>query len=122
MLEETERRVTRLLADAQRIAAQLVESQRVHAQLTIGDAAAKRQVLQADIDALEQFATRARTRLRDALAGEAGALERLLNEATHDRPAVHEVDLTDPMLKISPLEDTRVRWSDAEPPVEAHQP
>ena len=121
MLEETERRVTRLIADARQIAAHLVESERARAQLTIGEAVAKRQMLQVDIDALEEFATRARTRLRQALECESGTLERLLGEATEDRPALHEIDLTDPMLDGASLEEGHVRWNDAGAILEAHR-
>lgn len=113
MLEAAERRVTRLIADAQRIAAQLVESERMRAQFTVREAVAKRQVLQADIDALERFATRARARLRDALGGESETLERLLGEATDDRPVVEAIDLTDPVVGVPSLEAARVQWQDA---------
>jgi cell division septum initiation protein DivIVA len=119
MLGETERRVTRLIADAQQIASHLVESERARAQFTLGEAVAKRQVLQGDIDALEQFATRARARLRQALDAETGTLERLLGEATDDRPVLNEIDLTDPMLGMPSLEEGRVRWRDAAATAEA---
>ena len=74
---------------------------------------AKRQVLQADIDALERFATRARARLRDALGGESETLERLLGEATDDRPVVEAIDLDDPMVGVPSLDAARVQWQDA---------
>jgi cell division septum initiation protein DivIVA len=119
MLEEAERRVTRLIADAHQIAAHLVESEHARAQLTVGEAVTRRQVLQSDIDALERFATRARARLRGALECESGTLERLLGEATEDRPVLHEIDLTDPMLQMPVLGEGRVAWSDAGEPVEA---
>jgi cell division septum initiation protein DivIVA len=121
MLGEAERRVTRLLADAEQIASHLVESERVRAQFTVGEAAARRQVLEADIDALEQFATRARTRLRQALDAETGTLERLLGEATNDRPAVHQIDLTDPMLVVPSLSEGAVQWGDAAVTAEVHR-
>jgi hypothetical protein len=86
-----------LVADAEQIAAHLVETERGRARSILEDALACRDVLTGDVAALEQFASQARARLRDALEHELSELDLLLASMS-GRPALHEIDLTDPTL------------------------
>ena len=79
----------------------------------------RREALEEDIRALEQFLATARSRVRDALDTETTTLERLLGEAMVDRPARHEIDLTDPRLDAAQLEEGSLHWSDATTPIDA---
>jgi hypothetical protein len=96
LLEDAELRAKRLIADAERIAAHEVETERARARFTLGEAVAIRDVLQADIAALERFADEFRGRLRHVFESEAAVLDQLLGEAPDGRPRPREIDLTDP--------------------------
>jgi hypothetical protein len=97
-----------LVADAEQLAAHLVETERIRAHAILEDALACRSVVQSDVAALEEFASQARARLRDALETELVGLDGLL-AAVASRPSLHEIDLTDPTLAgepgAGPLED-----------------
>jgi cell division septum initiation protein DivIVA len=86
-----------LIADAEQLAAHLVETERLRAHAILEDALACRDVVQDDVAALEEFASQARARLRDALEAELTGLDGLLGAFT-SRPGLHEIDLTDPTL------------------------
>jgi len=119
LVEDAERRAQQLMADAEKLATHLVESEAARAQLTVGEALTRRAALEDDIADLEQFLTTARGRIRDALDTETTTLERLLGGAMVDRPARHEIDLTDPHLDAAQLEEGSLHWSDAGEPIEA---
>jgi cell division septum initiation protein DivIVA len=90
-----------LVADAEQLAKHLVETERIRAHAILEDALACRAVLQGDIAALEEFASQARARLRDALETELIGLDGVL-AAVASRPSLHEIDLTDPTLAGEP--------------------
>jgi cell division septum initiation protein DivIVA len=119
LLDDAERRAQQLMADAEKLAAHLVESEAARAQLTVGEALNRREAIEHDIRTLEEFVATARGRLREALDTETSTLERLLAQALTDRPARHEIDLTDPHLDAAQLEEGSLHWSDATTPIEA---
>jgi cell division septum initiation protein DivIVA len=94
---DAETHAQRLIADAEQLAAHLVETERLRAHAILEDAMASRSVVEDDIATLEAFASQARARLRDALEAELSGLDQFLGAVT-DRPALHEVDLTDATL------------------------
>jgi len=98
---DAEAHAQRLVADAEQQAAHLVETERIRAHAILDDALACRAVLQSDIAALEEFASQARARLRDALETELIGLDGVLG-AVASRPRLHEIDLTDPTLAGEP--------------------
>ena len=119
LLDDAERRAQQLMADAEKLATHLVESEAARAQLTVGEALTRREMLEDEIDSLARFVTSARARVREALATETSTLERLLGEAVSDRPARHEIDLTDPHLDAAQLEEGSLRWTEPTAPIEA---
>ena len=119
LVDDAERRAQQLMADAEKLATHLVESEAARAQLSIGEARTRREALEEDIRALEQFLATARSRVRDALDTETSTLERLLGEAMVDRPARREIDLTDPRLDAAQLDEGSLHWSDATTPIDA---
>jgi cell division septum initiation protein DivIVA len=90
-----------LVADAEQLSAHLVETERMRAHAILEDALACRSVVENDIAALEEFASQARARLRDALETELMGLDAVL-AAVASRPSLHEIDLTDPTLAGEP--------------------
>jgi cell division septum initiation protein DivIVA len=98
---DAEANAQRLVADAERLVAHLVETERLRAHAILEDALACRAVVQSDIEALEEFASQARARLRDALDAELIGLDGFL-AAVASRPSLHEIDLTDPTLAGEP--------------------
>ena len=98
-----------LIADAEQLGAHLVETERLRAHAILEEALASRGVLQGDVAALEEFASQARARLRDALDAELVGLDGLLTAVT-SRPDLHEIDLTETTVDSEP----GVAWSDNE--------
>jgi vacuolar-type H+-ATPase subunit H len=94
LLTDAQARAGRLIAESERVASHLVEAGRMRAESTVGEALAQRRVLESDVDALEQFADEVRDRLRNVLDTHATKLDRLLSDATGDRPTLQELDLT----------------------------
>jgi cell division septum initiation protein DivIVA len=118
VLGEARARAGRLVAEAEQAASHLVEAEQTRAQLTVGEALARRQVLQADIDALEQYARDLRARLRSVFDAQAASLDRMLAAATEHRPHLREIDLTDPTLARPHDVDSLSAWRDERPAVE----
>jgi len=114
VLAEARARAGRLMAEAEQAASNLVEAEQTRAQLTVGEALARRQVLQADIDALEQYALDLQARLRSVFDAQAAALDRMLAAATENRPHLREIDLTDPTL-ARPHDAEGLSWRDERP-------
>ncbi len=106
---DAEASAQQLIADAEQLAAHLVETERLRAHAILEAALASRGVLQGDVAALEEFASQARARLRDALDAELVGLDGLLTAVT-SRPDLHEIDVTGATLATEPP----VAWSDAE--------
>lgn len=94
---DAEAHAQRLIADAEQLAAHLVETERLRAHAILEDALASRGVIEDDIATLEEFASQARARLRDALETELTGLDEFLGAVTN-RPRLHEIDLTDSTL------------------------
>jgi cell division septum initiation protein DivIVA len=115
VLAEARARAGRLVAEAEQAASHLVEAERTRAQLTVGEALARRQVLQGDIDTLEQYAHDLRARLRSVFDAQAAALDRVLAAATENRPLLREIDLTEPTLARPHDVDAISPWRDERP-------
>jgi cell division initiation protein len=111
VVAEARARAGRLVAEAEQAASHLVDAERTRAELTVGAALARRRVLQADIEALEQYAQDLRARLRSVFDSQAAALDRVLAAATWGRPHVSEIDLTDPVLARARRDDATGSWS-----------
>ncbi len=114
VLADARARAGRLMAEAEQAASHLVEAEQTRAQLTVGEALARRQVLQADIDALERYAHDLRARLRSVFDAQAAALDGMLAAATESRPDLREIDLTDPTL-ARPHDVEGSSWRDERP-------
>jgi len=119
LLDAADRRAQQLMADAEQLATHLVETETARAQVTVGEALARRQALDAEIQELERYVAHARARVRAAFEHEATTLDRLLVEAVGDRPVSPEVDLTDPHLVLPPLGEPSPAWPDPTTPIEA---
>jgi len=98
VVAEARARAGRLVAEAEQAASHLIEAERTRAELAVGEALARRRVVHADVEALEQYARDLRARLRSVFDTQAAALDRVLAAAIENRPLAREVDLTDPVL------------------------
>jgi vacuolar-type H+-ATPase subunit H len=111
VVAEARARAGRLVVEAEQAATQFVQAEQTRAALTLGEAQARRQVLQADIEVLEQHARDLRARLRSVF-DQAAALDRVLAEATETGSPRREIDLTDPVLAHSDGADAGPAWRD----------
>jgi cell division septum initiation protein DivIVA len=101
LVADAQARASRLVAEAEHAAEVLMEARSAQARAAIGGLLERRGRLERDVEALEHYAAAVRSRLREVFTREAVALERLLSDATSDRPQLREIDLTDPMLDRS---------------------
>jgi cell division septum initiation protein DivIVA len=102
LVAEAGARAARLVAEAEQAASHLVEAERTRAELTVGEALARRRLVQADVEALEHYAQELRARLRSVVETQPAALDRVLAAITENRPHLREIDLTDPVLARPP--------------------
>jgi DivIVA domain-containing protein len=101
LVADAQARASRLVAEAEHAAEVLMEARAAQARAAIAGLLERRGLLEHDVDGLEHYAAAVRARLREVFTREAVALERLLSDATSDRPRLYEIDLTDPMLDRS---------------------
>ena len=101
LVADAQARASRLVAEAEHAAETLMEARSAQARSSIAGLLERRALLEHEVEGLEHFAAEVRARLREVFTREAAALERLLRDATSDRPPRREIDLTEPMLDRS---------------------
>lgn len=92
-LVDAEQRSQAAVADAQAAARQAGEAERARARAEVDALVSAREVLAGDIEALEQFASTYRDRLRAAIEAELAALEAGGEIGAGERPALSPVDI-----------------------------
>lgn len=101
LVADAQGRASRLVAEAEHAAEALMEARAAQARSGIAGLLERRALLEHEVDGLEHYTAEVRARLREVFTREAATLERVLSDATHDRPQLREVDLTDPLLDRS---------------------
>ena len=105
VIADAQARASRLVAEAEEAAKELVEAQAARTRSELNELLQRRARVHHDLDALERYATQVRARLREVFTSQAQALEHVLDDVIKDRPALCEIDLTDPMLDTRLAED-----------------
>jgi len=92
MLEESEAKAQALVSDAEATARRIAEGERRRLEAELLDLSARREKLRADADALEEYVTGYRDRIRAAIEGDLAKLGGEV-EPPSDRPELHEVEI-----------------------------
>src|SRR5215207_1107421 len=92
LLEESESKAQALVSDAEATARRIAEGERRRLEAELLDLSARREQLRADADALEEYATSYRDRIRAAIEGDLAKLGGDI-EPPSERPEIHDVDI-----------------------------
>ena len=92
MLEESEAKAQALVSDAEATARRIAEGERRRLEAELLDLSARREQLRADADALEEYVSGYRDRIRAAIEGDLANLGGEV-EPPSDRPELHEVEI-----------------------------
>src|SRR6185503_19407315 len=92
LLEESESKAQALVSDAEATARRIAEGERRRLEAELLDLSARREQLRADADALEEYASGYRERIRAAIEGDLAMLGSDI-EAPSERPEIHEVEI-----------------------------
>ncbi|MET0628911.1 MAG: DivIVA domain-containing protein [Acidimicrobiia bacterium] len=94
LIEDSEARAQALVGEAEASARRIAESERRRLESEIQDLATRRDTLQADADALEEYASAYRDRVRAAIEADLDRIGSGAIEPPGARPEIHEVDVT----------------------------
>jgi DivIVA domain-containing protein len=92
LLEESEAKAQALVSDAEATARRIAEGERRRLEAELLDLSARREKLRADADALEQYVSGYRDRIRAAIEGDLANLGGEV-EPPSERPELHEVEI-----------------------------
>jgi DivIVA domain-containing protein len=95
LLEESEAKARSLVSDAESTARRIADSERQRFEAEIVDLSARRDSLNADVDALEKYESEYRSRLRKAIESELDSLGKFTGDPAN-RPTLHEVEVPRP--------------------------
>ncbi|HEX5586392.1 MAG TPA: DivIVA domain-containing protein [Acidimicrobiia bacterium] len=116
LIEDSEARAQALVGEAEASARRIAESERRRLESEIQDLASRRDMLQADADALEEYASAYRDRVRAAIEADLDRLGSGAIDAPGARPELHEVDVPAPgpaFAAASPAAPDRTPMPDA---------
>jgi cell division septum initiation protein DivIVA len=100
LLEESEAKARNLVSEAEGTARRVAENERQRLESEVQDLSARRDALNADVEALEKYESEYRTRLRQAIETELDSLGKF--SAQHgQRPKLHEVSVPPPREAIA---------------------
>jgi DivIVA domain-containing protein len=92
MLEESEAKAQALVSDAEATARRIAEGERRRLEAELLDLSARREQLRADADALEEYVSGYRDRIRTAIEGDLARLGGDVDPPS-ERPELHEVEI-----------------------------
>src|SRR5262245_12961766 len=113
LVEESEARAQSLVSEAETSARRIAESERRRLESELSELAAKRDARKADADALEEYASAYRERVRAAIEADLDRLGNGAIDAPGPRPELHEVDVSAPAPAA--LEPEPAREAEPEP-------
>src|SRR4051812_28942404 len=93
MLEESEAKAQALVSDAEATARRIAEGERRRLEAELLDLSARREQPRADADALEEYVSGYRDRIRAAIEGDLAKLDGDDVEPPSERPEIHEVEI-----------------------------
>jgi cell division septum initiation protein DivIVA len=100
LTEESETKARKLVSEAEGTARRIAENERQRLETEIVDLSARRDALNADVQALEKYESEYRSRLRKAIEAELDSLGKFAGEKA-DRPKLHEVEVPRPREAIA---------------------
>lgn len=100
LLEESETKARNLVSEAEGTARRVAENERSRLESEVQDLSARRDALNADVEALEKYEREYRTRLRKAIESELDSLGKF--SAQHgQRPKLHDVSVPPPREAVA---------------------
>jgi len=100
LLEESEAKARNLMTEAEGTARRVADNERARLESEVQDLSARRDALNADVEALEKYEKEYRTRLRKAIESELDSLGKF--SAQHgQRPKLHDVSVPPPREAIA---------------------
>src|SRR3954465_13260269 len=93
LLEESEAKAQTLVSDAEATARRIAEGERRRLEAELLDLSARREQLRADADALEEYVSGYRDRIRAAIEGDLAKLDGDDVEPPSERPEIQEVEI-----------------------------
>jgi cell division initiation protein len=100
ILGESETKARNLVTDAEETSRRIAENERQRLESEVQDLSARRDALDADVEALEKYESEYRTRLRKAIESELDSLGKFTGPQG-ERPKLHEVNVPPPREAIA---------------------